>query len=339
MSVEHQLMDQQSLDEFLARKHLVRQGERGRWTPLTGGVSSDIWRVDLASGPLCVKRALAKLKVAADWQAPTSRNAYEWAWLRFASEHVPEAVPRPLAHDPDAGLFAMAFLDPADHPVWKAQLMNGVADPAVAAAVGQTLATLHAKSAHDPSLAQAFDTLDNFHALRLEPYLLATGRRHPELAAHLSALSERTGALKIALVHGDVSPKNILVGPRGPVLLDAECAWYGDPAFDIAFCLNHLLLKCLVRPGQVDACLRCFDAFAFTYLDLCTWESRDELESRAANLLPGLFLARVDGKSPVEYLHDEGARQLVRDCAFPLILHPPTTLDEVKQAWRSLLLK
>jgi 5-methylthioribose kinase len=339
MSMEHRLMDQQSLDEFLVRKHLVRPGERGRWTPLTGGVSSDIWRVDLASGPLCVKRALPKLKVAADWHAPTSRNAYEWAWLRFASEHVPEAVPRPLAHDPDAGLFAMAFLDPADHPVWKTQLMNGVVDAAVAAAVGQTLATLHAKSAHDAGLAQAFDTLDNFHALRLEPYLLATGRRHPELAAHLTALSERTGTLKIALVHGDVSPKNILVGPRGPVLLDAECAWYGDPAFDIAFCLNHLLLKCLVRPAQVDDYLRCFDTFASTYLDLCIWESRDELESRAASLLPGLFLARVDGKSPVEYLHDEAARQPVRDCAFPLILHPPTTLDEVKQAWRSLLLK
>jgi 5-methylthioribose kinase len=339
MGVDPQLVDQQSMDEFLVRNHLAQQGERGRWTPLSGGVSSDIWRVDLASGPLCVKRALPKLKVTADWYAPTSRNAYEWAWLRFASEHVPEAVPRTLAHDPDAGLFAMAFLDPADHPLWKGQLMDGVADPAVAAAVGHTLATLHARSADDVHLAQAFDTLDNFHALRLDPYLLVTGRRHPELAPQLTALSERTGALKIALVHGDISPKNILVGPRGPVLLDAECAWYGDPAFDVAFCLNHLLLKCLVRPGQVDAYLRCFDAFVSAYIELCTWESRDGLESRAASLLPGLFLARVDGKSPVEYLRDEGAKHLVRVCAIPLILHPPATLGEVKQAWRSLLLK
>ena len=107
-----------------------------------------------------------------------------------------------------------------------------------------------------PDLAAAFDTGDNFRALRLEPYLLATGVRHPDLAPTLAALVERTAAGRIALVHGDVSPKNILVGPDGPVLLDAECAWYGDPAFDIAFCLNHLLLKAVLMPQHAGDLLR-----------------------------------------------------------------------------------
>ena len=53
-------------------------------TPLTGGVSSDIWRVDLQPEPVCVKRALAKLKVAADWRAPVERNAYEADWITVA---------------------------------------------------------------------------------------------------------------------------------------------------------------------------------------------------------------------------------------------------------------
>ena len=228
-------------DGFLRRSGLA---QAQRWTPLAGGVSSDIWCVELAGGDkLCVKRALPKLKVAADWEAPISRNAYEWEWMRFAAEILPDVVPRPLAHDPSAGLFAMSFLDPVDHPVWKQQLLDGQIDVDTAGAVGHAIGTLHAASARRDDLANAFDTAENFHALRLEPYLLATGRQHPSLASRLEELVDRTARTRIALVHGDVSPKNILVGPKGPVLLDAECAWYGDPAFDVAFCLNHLLLE------------------------------------------------------------------------------------------------
>src|SRR5690606_24157272 len=117
---------------------------------------------------------------------------------------------------------------------------------------------VHAATAADAQVAGQFPTLPLFEALRLDPYLRATGRRHPRLAARLDALADRTAAGRIALVHGDVSPKSIMSGPRGPVFLDAECAWYGDPAFDVAFCLNHLLLKCLARPEAVPALLQAF---------------------------------------------------------------------------------
>src|SRR5690606_28013271 len=138
--------------------------------------------------------------------------------------------------------------------------------------------------AHDAALAAEFPTLENFHALRLEPYLLATVARHPDLAGRLRGLAERTGAAQIALVHGDVSPKNILVGPRGPILLDAECAWYGDPAFDIAFCLNHLLLKALVRPERRAELAASFAAFVDAYFAEARFEPRAGLEARAAAL-------------------------------------------------------
>ena len=326
------------LERFLREQGFLAPGEGARFTPLAGGVSSDIWRVDLPDGrTICIKRALPKLKVAADWYAPVSRNACEWAWIEFAARHVPAAVPRPLAHDAEAGLFAMEYLPPQDHPVWKQQLLDGQVAPATAASVGRLLATLHLASSRDGAVERAFDTGANFHSLRLEPYLLATARVHPALAPALEALVERTANTRLALVHGDVSPKNILVGPRGPVFLDAECAWYGDPAFDVAFCLNHLLLKCLVRPNERAALRRSFEAFVDAYFMRARFDPRLGLESRAASLLPGLLLARVDGKSPVEYLTAEGDRELVRKAAAPMILRPPVCLAEVLARWLAAL--
>jgi len=301
--------------------------------PLAGGVSSDIWRVDLPGGPVCVKRALAKLRVAADWQAPVARNLYEARWMRRAGQACPDAVPTLLGQDEASGTLAMAYLDPACHPLWKDQLRDGHADPDFSAAVATALVRIHAATAANPRLAKEFPTDAIFHAIRLEPYLLATARAHPDRAAALQALAETTAHAKRALVHGDVSPKNILAGPRGPIFLDAECAWWGDPAFDLAFCLNHLLLKCLWTPPATTRFLACFDRLAATYLAAVDWESPEKLEARAAHLLPGLFLARVDGKSPVEYLTDERDKDRVRRPALALLAEPVERLGAVRSAW------
>lgn len=318
-----------ALDEFLRRHGLLAPGASAQWQPLTGGVSSDIWRVDVPGRTLCVKRALAKLKVAADWQAPVNRNAFEWAWLQFAARHCPANVPQPLAHDEAAGLFAMSFLPAEQHPVWKQQLLEGQVSVATARAVGTLVGRLHAASAGDATVARTFNADENFLALRLAPYLLATAERHPSVAAQLRQLAEHTGSRHAALVHGDVSPKNILVGPMGPVLLDAECAWYGDPAFDLAFCVNHLLLKGVLRPGDRPALAASFDALCTAYLAEVTWEPVAEIEARTARLLPGLLLARVDGKSPVEYLTEPAQQARVRAAALPLLTRPVDRLVDV----------
>ncbi len=321
------------------RANLVRLGVAGpdenpRIEPLAGGVSSDIFRVDLQSGSVCIKRALPKLKVAADWRAPVERNAYEFEWMRVASRIEPTCVPELLGEDVDAGLFVMRFLDPQTYALWKEQLRDGFADPGFASAVGQRLVGIHGATAGKPDIAKGFATDHIFHPIRLEPYLLATARSHPEHAGVLEKLAEMTLNTKKALVHGDVSPKNILVGPDGPVFLDAECAWYGDPAFDLAFCLNHLLLKCLWTPSAAAGFMACFDALGATYLGGVTWEPVEGLEKRTANLLPGLFLARVDGKSPVEYLTNETDKNRVRRVAGSLLADLPDRLDLVRDAWK-----
>jgi fructosamine-3-kinase len=317
----------------LGRLGLLHGDEAPRFTRLAGGVSSDIWRVDLASGPVCVKRALPKLRVQQDWFAPVERNAYEAAWMRFAAAVAPEAVPELLGQDEAAGVLVMAYLDPDSHRLWKADLREGRADPDIGRAVGERLVRIQAASASDPKIAAAFATDRIFYDIRLEPYLVASARAHPDRADALHRLVATTAKTKRALVHGDVSPKNILTGPRGPVFLDAECAWYGDPAFDLAFCLNHLLLKCLWTPGAAREFLECFDVLTTAYLAGVGWEPPGALEGRAARLLPGLFLARIDGKSPVEYVAAAADQERVRRVARALLADPVERLHDVRAAW------
>ena len=319
--------------DFVTRSGLVSGGVVARFERLPGGVSSDIWLVHGNGRSFCVKQALPRLRVAADWQAPIERNSTEAAWIKAVSGFMPKAVPSLLAEDAKVGVFAMDYLQPQFFEGWKGQLQRGNVVPRTAGEVGRRLARIHSRFARYPVAAAIFATDAIFHAIRLEPYLLATARAHPDCAAALKNLAQTTAHTKLTLVHGDVSPKNILVGPNGPVFLDSECAWYGDPAFDLAFCLNHLLLKCLWVPPAAGRLLAAFGTLAETYLGGVDWECATAIESRAAHLLPGLLLARVDGKSPVEYLTEERDKAVVRRVARALLANRPDRLAEIRRPW------
>ncbi len=316
---------------------LLADGETPAAEALTGGVSSDIWKVTSAHGTFCIKRALAKLRTEKDWFAPVSRNSNEAAWIRIAAQAVPSGVPELIGEGSDTGMFAMAYLDPADHPVWKSLLRDGHVLPGSAKAVGDALGRIHAATAGDAAIAERFATDDIFHAIRLEPYLLRTAEAHPDLADRLRDLASLTAETRLALVHGDVSPKNILIGPEGPVFLDAECAWYGDPAFDLAFCLNHMLLKCVWRPQWADRYLACFHELRDAYLHHVSWEPAGTMEARTAALLPGLLLARIDGTSPVEYITEESDKDCVRRAARAGLCEDTERLENVATLFRQSL--
>jgi len=306
---------------------------------LSGGVSSDIWRLNGVNGPICLKRALKKLKVKDDWFAPISRNASEVGWLKTVRETLPDNIPEVLHHDEDAGFFVMPFYDPASYKNWKQELLQGHADIDVAAHVGRCLGIIHRETYNDPNVADKFANDGTFFDIRLEPYLLASAERHPKLAERLRALADITANTKIALVHGDISPKNILIGPHGPVFIDAECAWYGDPAFDVAFCLNHLLLKCLYAPTARSDFKQSFDALCQGYCDEIPSDLSDDILRRTAHLLPGLMLARIDGKSPVEYITDTSQKDIVRQFTSALLLSPFDYPSEICAAWHTALAK
>jgi tRNA A-37 threonylcarbamoyl transferase component Bud32 len=271
--------------------------------------------------------------VAADWHAPVERNLFEARWLQVAHKASAGCAPKLLGQHPELGVLVMQYLDPAHYRLWKQELHGGNADAQTANAMGQVLSKIHSYAARNSELANEFLTDKIFFEIRLAPYLLATAERHPKLAHALETLVLQTQSHAKTLVHGDVSPKNILLGPQGPVLLDAECATWSDPAFDLAFCLNHLLLKCLWTPSSSSDFLHCFGVLTNSYLKSVDWELASALEARAARLLPGLLLARVDGKSPVEYVTEEHQRNHIRRVATALLIKPPSYLQEIAQAW------
>jgi len=323
----------ETLTDSLRDMGLAGPHDEPRYRALTGGVSSEIWRVDLPSGAVCLKCALPKLRVEQDWFASVDRWKFEVAWFRVARSIVSEAVPKILGVDTERHLFAMEFLDPGNHRLWKTMLRDGHADPIFAGKVGRTVGRIHASTAGRADVAAGFSSDAIFEAIRIEPYLRATAGRHPDLKSRFQALAQTTLETRLTLVHGDVSPKNILVGPSGPIFLDAECAWWGDPAFDVAFCLNHLLLKCLWTPRSASSFLACFDSFIEAYLAEVKWEPAASLEARTAALLPGLLLARIDGKSPVEYITGERDKNRVRQVARALLSVPPRCFFAIRAAW------
>ena len=294
--------------------------------PLAGGVASDIARVTVGEHAYCVKFALERLKVEEDWRVPVHRNRAEYAWLQFAATIVPSSVPR-LYGQSDLG-FAMEYLAPGEVRLWKDALLHEAPDIQHAKSVAAAIAKIHSASTRSEFRQRAFMNHDDFRAIRIEPYLTFTASRHASLARHLERLGDRLYYSRTALVHGDVSPKNILFRGDSPVLLDAECATMGDPAFDVAFCLNHLVLKSMHRPEHCNDLHLAALEFWASYAEHVDWEPRRDLEARAAELIPALMLARVDGKSPVEYL--SGANQdRVRGLAISLIPNPLPTLSDL----------
>jgi aminoglycoside phosphotransferase (APT) family kinase protein len=300
--------------------------------PLTGGVSCDVWKVETPSGPIVVKRPLPQLRVAAEWLAPVERGISEVRWLRRARGVDARMAPEVLAELPTGHAFAMRFVPGC--PVWKDELMAGRVDVDFAAQVGQGIAAVHAATAYSETDRAAFPNDAMFRALRVDPFLLYVAQHDAALAPALTALAGDLVSRKIALVHGDVSPKNILVSADGPVFLDAECAVYGDPAFDLAFCTTHLLLKAVwsgdVRLNAAAA------ALVAAYHAGIDWEETGGLLLRAGKLTAALLLARVEGKSPAPYLTDPEHKRIVREQARALIL-APSPIGDLVANWKRTL--
>ncbi|SRR6266516_2489942 len=322
MAVE--LLSDVTVGEYLVERGVFPASDGIRVRELGGGVSNIVLSVRRGELRVVVKQALPRLRVADEWLAKRERAITEGEALRLVEQITPGSVPRVL--DIDEVACALTITEaPEDWQPWKDHLLAGDADPKVARRLGELLAAWHGATSNDEAIERAFEGQEAFDQLRVDPYYRTVSRRRPELARAVETFIQRMNATRTCLVHGDYSPKNVLVG-EGICVLDFEVTHYGDPAFDIAFMLNHLLLKRLHVPGASDGIEQCARDFWDAYRSATAPELLPNL-SYVLGHVGCLMVARVDGKSPAEYLRDterEGARAVGTE----LLLGPPDTLDE-----------
>ncbi len=307
---------------------------------LSGGVSNAVFLIEHGTERFIIKQARGKLRVQADWQCSIERIWREvevlsaCAKLLRATANSLICVPQLLWADRELYAYAMTAALPESR-TWKERLLAGELSPSIAAASGQMLGRLHAGSWHDATSARQFDDRTYFDELRLAPYYRHAAAQVPRFAKYLDQLVEQTWRQRHALVHGDFSPKNLLTSPSQVMLIDFEVGHYGDPAFDLGFFLTHLTLKAVHLAEQRESMLQLIGEFWSAYsASLKSQVSGIELqalENRTTQHLAGCLVARVHGKSPVEYLTTTEQLRAVRLAEQLFALGPAATWEQTFQ--------
>lgn len=299
--------------------------ERGfaptRVVELGGGISNVVLRVDLGRESIVVKQSLGKLRVADEWLFMRDRIRIERDCMEMLGAVLPGSVPRVVFSDDDNFVFAMTAV-PAEGRLWKPLLLDGDTDSRAAEMAGDLIGRMHRLCASHPLTATRFASHEVFIQGRVDPYHWTTMRAHPDLAPFIHAEVGRMLAKRTTLVHGDYSPKNLFVFPDRVMMLDFEVAHWGDPAFDVAFCLTHLLLKAIKFPERRAAYLEAVRRFWLAYGDRA-------IESDVVAELGCLTLARIDGKSKEDYITEESEKDAARALARTILTENLKSLDEV----------
>ncbi|GAA2118487.1 aminoglycoside phosphotransferase family protein [Actinomadura napierensis] len=316
----------------LVQRDLVPDGAEVSVTPLTGGVSNDVFAVSGPGVDLVVKEALPVLRVESEWRADIGRIAIEARALRLAHTLTPRAVPAVV--DFGDGVLAIERA-PRSWTNWRDDLLSGVVDPDIARELGSVLGAWQSRTAGDQGLMADFGDRTVFGQLRSEPFHGRVALRHPDLAPAVEATVAVMFAARDCLVHGDFSPKNMLVSERRVWVLDWEVAHVGDATFDPAFLLTHLLLKSVHDPASAGA----HAELASLFLKALTARTAGTVVHDPGQLVRQvgcLLLARVDGKSPAGYLTAD-ERPRVRELGRSLLIRPvPDHVNGVLNAWEIL---
>ncbi len=316
----------------LRQLELLASGDIPYVTPLVSSGAARIYRVELGWGVVCLKRQLAPDPGAGEAHA-AERASAEAAWHKLACGVIPGAAPVVLGALPNGAVFAMEYLDPDDFPSWQTRLAAGYVEPWVAAEVGHLIGRLHSASANSLAVRERFAAQAAFRTLVLAPLLEHAARAVRGCERRLVDLEESLGGIRAALVHGALAPDNVLLGPRGPVLIDADCAHSGDPVFDASTCLAALALRMVGHTQHRTELGAAYDAFHHSYFAHVTWEMPERAEARAAALIPALLAVGLAGHAAAG---TAGGRR-ASDAARALLLEPPRQLDELCRRWLEVL--
>jgi 5-methylthioribose kinase len=317
---------------YLVQRGLIPVDVPAEIVPLGGGISNVVMQVRLPNDCFVFKQSLPKLRVTEDWPFDRARIWVERDCMALLGELLPPgSVPRVRFSDEANYVFGMSCA-PAGGVLWKQALLDGQIDRTPARHAGILLAQLHQRTAGDPRVSTRFASPSGFLQGRVDPYHRTAAKVHPELALVIEAEVQRLLSTRLTLVHGDYSPKNIFVYPDQVLVLDFEVAHYGDPAFDTAFCLTHLILKTIRFPERGQRYLEAARTFWRAYRDTLAPDLDSNIETTTIRELGCLLLARIDGKSKIEYLTDEATRQVARDWARAILLGSETSLEALL-AW------
>ncbi len=298
------MLDAGSVVGYLVGRGVLGEESAAEVESLGGGVSNVVLAVRDAERDVVVKQALAKLRVEEEWYAPEGRAMVEAAALELVGELTPGAVPRLVDRDPQRHSLTVERA-PRGWRDWKGLLLGGEQQPWVAARLGELLATWHSATLAPRALPEELESASHFEHLRLAPYYATVAAKAPELAPDVLGLAEQLRQRRTCFVHGDFSPKNVLVGGRALWVVDFEVAHRGDPTFDVAFMLCHLVLKSIHLPGCAERLDACALAFARAY-EPGTGGAPELSWPYVSSHVACLLLARVRGKSPAEYLSAPG---------------------------------
>jgi tRNA A-37 threonylcarbamoyl transferase component Bud32 len=305
---------------------------------LAGGVSSRTVRVDRRLGPSWVlKQSLPKLRVQMDWFSDPMRIHREALGLRFLSALAADHVPQFVFEDQEHHLLAMTAVS-MPHENWKAMLLRGHLKRQHVEQFGQLAGTIHRSAwLRRDEIKPLFCDRSHFESLRIEPYYECSATLVPQSQPFLSMLISATRARSHTLVHGDYSPKNVLIADDQLILLDHEVIHFGDPAFDLGFAFTHLLSKGHHLPEQREGFASACKLFWQSYHDtLGTTSWGNDLEQFAVDHTLGCLLARTSGRSPLEYFSPlERERQ--RQAALSLMDHPPPSIVGLVEEFFALL--
>jgi len=329
--MQFDIEDFDALRNYLTARGCVKLGETVSFTNLRGGVSNRTVKVAWADGHGWVlKQALAKLRVNVDWFSNPERIGVEAKALRCLNQLAPPGTtPAFIFADMPHYLMGMEAV-PEEHENWKSALLSGRIISDHFEQFGLLLGTIHRRSSESISeVSELFADTTYFENLRLEPYYLYTAQRIADANLFLNALAQETLHHKDCLVHGDFSPKNTLIYQNKLILLDYEVVHFGDPAFDVGFALTHFLSKAHHLAKDRARLATVAEVFWQVYCkEIARLNWAAALEPRVVRHTLGCLLARVAGKSPLDYLAPEEVRRQ-RDIVLALMVKPPTTVPDL----------
>ena len=307
----------------------INQEKIIQYKKLTGGVSSEVYHVKTNKNNYCIKRSLKRLLVKKKWIANTNRIKFEYLWLKHCQNILKRNIPNTYEFNNKKKYIVMEYLKTSQYKTLKQLYFNKIININTIRSISKHLYKIHSNSNNYKTKKTFEGNYKNFYDLRLDPYFNEVGRVYPKYKGYIKKINENYIKHSNTLVHGDFSPKNILVGKNKIIYLDAECCNFGDPVFDLVFFTNHLLIKSIFFKDKSQEFIKLYISFYKEYLSNLSTKNFNSYIDRIIKMTPIMLLSRVDGKSPVEYINKVKIKNIIRKKSFLLLDSKISSLNDI----------